>query len=257
MTAPPILAAVGIGKRYSVPDGEVAALEGVSFAIGRGEFVSIIGPSGCGKTTLVNIVGGLADGHDGEVVLAPEIAGLSRPIGVVFQEDSLFPWRTALGNVAFPLEVSGVARAEREERAARMLNLVGLSGFERHYPHQLSGGMRQRAAIARALVFEPPILLMDEPFAALDAQTRLLIGDQIIGTVQSLAQTTLLVTHSLAEAVQLSDRVIVLSRRPGRVRRCIDIDLPRPRTSDILAHPRFGELVATLWHELRQEASLS
>src|SRR6202035_2613755 len=165
------------------------------------------------------------------------------------------PWRNVLDNVAFPLEIAGMAKAERYERARHFVKLVGLDGFERRYPAELSGGMRQRVAMARTLAAQPKILLMGDPFAALDEQTRMLLGDKVLQIQQQLRQTTLLITHSLTEAVQLSDRVIVMTFRPGRVRRIVDVRLPRPRTDDVLTSPEFGAYVAELWADLREEAN--
>jgi NitT/TauT family transport system ATP-binding protein len=224
--------------------------------VAQGEFVAIIGPSGCGKSTLFNVIGGLLGGFDGRVSIGGElITGPHPAIGMVFQEESTFPWRTVLDNVAFPMEIKGIAKAERLERARHFIGLVGLSGFEKRYPAELSGGMRQRVAIARTLAFEPKILLMDEPFGALDEQTRLLLGDKVTEIQQALHQTTLLITHSITEAVQLSDRIVVMTYRPGRVKRIVDIDLPRPRTSDIVTSEAFGHYVAEIWGDLREEAS--
>ena len=163
---------------------------------------------------------------------------------MVFQEESTFPWRTVIDNVAFPLEIAGMPKAERLERARHFISLVGLDGFERRYPAELSGGMRQRVAIARTLASEPKILLMDEPFAALDEQTRLLLGDKVLQIQQQLKQTTLLITHNITEAVQLSDRILVMTYRPGRMKRIVEIDLPRPRTSEIVGSEAFGRYVA-------------
>jgi len=174
---------------------------------------------------------------------------------MVFQEESTFPWLTTIENIAFPLDVTGVPKAERLDRARRLLALVGLDGFEKRFPAELSGGMRQRTAIARTLAFEPKLLLMDEPFGALDEQTRLLLGDQVLRIHRELEQTTLLITHSITEAVQLADQVVVMTYRPGRVKRVVEIDLPRPRTSEIVSSPEFGRLVATIWNDLREEAS--
>ncbi len=250
------LALDGVGKRYQGATGETAALAGVSFTIARGEFVSVIGPSGCGKSTLFNIIGGLIEDYDGAVLLdGKRIAGPHPQIAMVFQEESTFPWRTTLENVAFGLEIRGVPRAEREARANAILDLVGLHGFAGRHPGELSGGMRQRTALARALCAEPEILLMDEPFAALDEQTRLLLGEKLLEIWERLQQTTLLITHSIAEAVQLSDRVVVLSYRPGRIKQIVEIDLPRPRTADVLAGERFAHLVALIWNDLRAEAA--
>ena len=254
--APVALSLDRVAKHFGEGAAAVAALEPVSFDVRRGEFVAVIGPSGCGKSTLFNIIGGLIDDYDGAVMLAGErVAGPDPQIAMVFQEESTFPWRTALENVAFGLEVRGVERPERERRATAALELVGLRGFAGRRPAELSGGMRQRTALARALCMEPAILLMDEPFAALDEQTRLLLGEKLLDIWQRLHQTTLLITHSIAEAVQLSDRVIVLSYRPGRVKQIVEIDLPRPRTTDVLAGERFAHLVASIWNDLRVEAA--
>jgi len=252
----PALRIVGVSKRYVTPEGEVEALSGVSFDVAAAEVVAVIGPSGCGKTTLVNVVGGLIDSFEGDVFVDGQDIRVKRgSIGMVFQEESTFPWRTTIENVAFPLEVRGMPKRERLERARALLQLVGLEGFENRYPNELSGGMRQRTALARTLAFEPKVLLLDEPFAALDSQTRLLVGDKVIEIQQKLAQTTLIITHNLNEAVQLADRVVVLTWRPGRVKRIVEIDLPRPRTSEIVESERFGRLVGTIWHDLREEAS--
>jgi NitT/TauT family transport system ATP-binding protein len=250
------LALEAVGKRYPSATGETSALTDVSFSIQRGEFVSVIGPSGCGKSTLFNIIGGLIEDYDGAVRLDGErISGPHQQIAMVFQEESTFPWRTVLENVAFGLEIRGVPKAERDARAQAVLELVGLRGFADKHPGELSGGMRQRTALARALCAEPEILLMDEPFAALDEQTRLLLGEKLLEIWERLRQTTLLITHSIAEAVQLSDRVVVLSYRPGRIKQIVEIDLPRPRTADVLVGERFAHLVAQIWNDLRAEAA--
>ncbi len=251
-----VLAVDDVVKRFDTPEGPVTAVEGVSFSVRKGEFLSVIGPSGCGKSTLFNIIGGLEPNFQGRVLIGGEqVRGPHRSIGMVFQEESTFPWRTVLENVSFPLEVSGASKAERHKRARHFISLVGLAGFENRYPSELSGGMRQRVAIARTLAFEPTILLMDEPFAALDEQTRLLLGDKVLQIQQDLAQTSLLITHNLTEAVQLSDRILVMTFRPGRVKRIVEIDLPRPRTSEIVGSAAFGSYVAQIWSDLREEAT--
>jgi len=253
---PRLLVVEAVTKRFATADGALTALERVSLSVDRGEFLALIGPSGCGKSTLFNIIGGLLGGYEGRVIVdGRPIAGSHREIGMVFQEESTFPWRNTLDNVAFPLEVAGVSKVERYARARELIKLVGLEGFEKAYPFELSGGMRQRTAIARTLAFEPKILLMDEPFAALDEQTRLLLGDKLLQIQQTLHQTTLLITHNIAEAVQLADRVAVMTFRPGRVKRILDIDLPRPRDSGIVSSPAFGQYVASIWSDLREEAS--
>jgi NitT/TauT family transport system ATP-binding protein len=252
----PALRVEGIVKRFETAEGAFVAVDDISFGVQPGEFLSVIGPSGCGKSTLFNIIGGLQTVYDGRVSVGETVVkGPHASIGMVFQEESTFPWRTVVENVAFPLELTGVPKAERLGRARHFIDLVGLAGFERSYPAELSGGMRQRVAIARTLVSEPRILLMDEPFAALDEQTRLLLGDKVLQIQQALAQTTLLITHNITEAVQLSDRVLVMTYRPGRVKRIVDIDLPRPRTSEVVGSDAFGHYVAAIWNDLREEAS--
>jgi NitT/TauT family transport system ATP-binding protein len=252
----PALVIDDVVMRFQTPEGPLVAVDHMSFNVKPGEFVSIIGPSGCGKSTLFNIVGGLVSGYKGNVTVSGErVSGPHPAIGMVFQEESTFPWRTVLDNVAFPLEIQGVSKAERFERARHFIDMVGLRGFERRYPAELSGGMRQRVSIARTLAFQPKILLMDEPFGALDEQTRLLLGDKVLQIQQELKQTTLLITHSITEAVQLSDRVVVMTYRPGRVKRIIDINLPRPRSSEVVSSEAFGRYVAEIWGDLREEAS--
>ena len=256
MTTSAVLQVEGLVKRFAAADETITALDHVSFDVAQGEVLSVIGPSGCGKSTVFNIIGGLTDADEGRVVVEGQMVSGPHPaIGMVFQEESTFPWRTVAENIAFPLEIAGIAKDERAARAREYLALVGLQGFERHYPAELSGGMRQRVAIARTLASRPKILLMDEPFAALDEQTRFLLGDKVLQIQQKLAQTTLLVTHNIAEAVQLSDRVVVMTYRPGRVKQVVAIDLPRPRTSEVAGSVAFQALVAEIWNDLREEAS--
>jgi NitT/TauT family transport system ATP-binding protein len=252
-----ILEVSNVSKTYDLGGPRpVTALDGVSINVRKGEFVSVIGPSGCGKSTLFGIIGGLVDGHSGSVRIdGVEVSGSHKDVGIVFQEESTFPWRTTIQNVAFPLEVQGKSKAEREERAKHFIRLVGLDGFENHYPAQLSGGMKQRTAVARTLAYEPKIMLLDEPFGALDEQTRLLLGDKLLEIWSKLNQTMLLITHNITEAVQLSDRVLVMSYRPGKIKRVIDIKLPRPRSSEQLSTAEFGKYVGEIWNELRIEAT--
>ncbi len=252
-----LLAVDDIVKQFHTPDGVLTAIDRMSVSVAPGEFVAVIGPSGCGKSTLFNIIGGLIGDYQGRVAVAGEtISGPHPAIGMVFQEESTFPWRTVLDNVAFSLEIAGMAKRERLERARHFVALVGLDGFERRYPAELSGGMRQRVAIARTLASEPKILLMDEPFASLDEQTRLLLGDKVLQIQQELRQTTLLITHNITEAVQLSDRVLVMTYRPGKLKRVVEIALPRPRNSEVVGSEAFGRYVAQIWSDLREEASL-
>jgi NitT/TauT family transport system ATP-binding protein len=251
-----ILVVEHIVMRFVTADGDLTALDDVSFSVAPGEFLAVIGPSGCGKTTLFNIVGGLLGGYDGRITVGGEtISGPHASIGMVFQEESTFPWRNVVDNIAFPLEIAGVPRRERIDRVRRFVSMVGLDGFEKRYPSELSGGMRQRVSMARTLASEPKILLMDEPFAALDEQTRLLLGDKVLQIQQQLNQTMLLITHNITEAVQLADRILVLTYRPGRLKRIVDIKLPRPRTSEIVSSEQFGHYVAQIWSDLREEAS--
>jgi NitT/TauT family transport system ATP-binding protein len=251
-----ILVADDIVVQFQTPEGPITAVDNVSFGVKPGEFLSVIGPSGCGKSTLFNVIGGLLNGYDGIVSVAGEtISGPHKSIGMVFQEESTFPWRTVTDNVAFPLELIGMPKAKRVERARHFISLVGLDGFENRYPGELSGGMRQRVSLARTLASEPKILLMDEPFAALDEQTRLLLGDKVLQIQQALKQTTLLITHNITEAVQMSDRILVMTYRPGKVKRIVEINLPRPRTSEIVGSEAFGRYVAQIWNDLREEAN--
>jgi NitT/TauT family transport system ATP-binding protein len=251
-----ILMVKDVTKRFPTPEGAVTAVDDVSLSVRQGEFLAIIGPSGCGKSTLFNIVGGLLGDYEGNVTVAGErITGPHPSVGMVFQEESTFPWRTVVENVAFPLEIEGMNKAKRHDKARHFINMVGLDGFENRYPNELSGGMRQRVSLARTLASEPKILLMDEPFAALDEQTRLLLGDKVLQIQQQLKQTTLLITHNITEAVQLSDRIMVMTYRPGKIKRVVDIDLPRPRTSEVVGSDAFGHYVAQIWADLREEAS--
>jgi NitT/TauT family transport system ATP-binding protein len=253
---PALLAVDDIVMRFGGAEDGVTALDNVSFTVAPGEFLAVIGPSGCGKSTLFNIIGGLLGGYDGRVAVAGQkVYGPHASIGMVFQEESTFPWRNVVDNVAFPLEIAGMAKRERIERARHFVSMVGLDGFEKRYPAELSGGMRQRVSMARTLASEPKILLMDEPFASLDEQTRLLLGDKVLQIQQQLNQTMLLITHNITEAVQLADRILVMTYRPGRVKRMVDIKLPRPRTSEIVSSEAFGRYVAQIWSDLREEAS--
>jgi len=220
-----------ISKSFKLDNGSVVeAISGISLEIADSEFVSVLGPSGCGKTTLLRIVAGLESPTSGTIMLdGKKIEGPSPQMTMIFQEYSLFPWRKVIDNIAFGLELQGLDREERRKRATAYLDLVGLRDFAEMYPYELSGGMRQRVAVARALAVNPRILLMDEPFGALDAQTRNMLQRELLEIWQKTKKTVLFVTHSVDEAVFLSDRVVVLSPRPGRVRDIVAIDLPRPR----------------------------
>jgi NitT/TauT family transport system ATP-binding protein len=234
--------------------GSVSALQDVELSIAAGEFTVLVGPSGCGKSTLLDLLGGLTTPTAGRILLDGEpVTGPGLDRGIVFQQYALLPWRTALGNVEFGLEATGVPRAGRTDRAREVLDLVGLSGFEDRHPHALSGGMRQRVAIARSLAYDPDVLLMDEPFAALDAQTRESLQDELLRIWERTGKTVVFITHSIDEAVTLGQRVAVLTSRPGRVKEVVPIDLgARTQTEDLRSSPEFAgqrHLIWTLLHD--------
>jgi NitT/TauT family transport system ATP-binding protein len=233
---------------------EVVALQEVDFAVEPQEFVALLGPSGCGKSTLLNIVGGLLPAASGRVVFEGERRPGSPLTASVFQEFALFPWRTAQANVEFGLEELGVPARERAARARSHLEMTGLGGFEAKFPHQLSGGMRQRVGIARALAVDPAVLLMDEPFSALDAQTRTLMMEELLGIWERTRQSILYVTHNIEEAVFMADRVVVLSRRPGRVLDVARVELARPRREAQRGEPGFVRAVERIWGLIKSQA---
>ena len=244
----------GVSQVFTDRDGRrTEALHDVSLTVEDGEFVTVLGPSGCGKSTLLHILAGLLAPTAGRVTFqgVPEGCQLT---AIVFQEHALFPWRTVVGNIAFGLEVRGVVPAEREARTRALVELVGLGGFEHRYPHQLSGGMRQRVAIARALAVDPAFLLMDEPFSALDAQTRALMQLELMGLWERTRTSVLYVTHQIQEAVLLGDRVIVMTRRPGRILTVRRVDLPRPREERTMLTPGFLALVDECWQLIKKDA---
>jgi NitT/TauT family transport system ATP-binding protein len=252
--ARPVVEIAGVTKVFETSGGRTTALEGIDLTIGAGEFVSLIGPSGCGKSTLLRLIGDLIGPTAGTVTIngkPARQARLDRDYGIVFQAPVLFDWRSVQSNVALPLEVKGMSRGEREQRTKAMLDLVELKDFARHYPYQLSGGMQQRVSIARALALEPSILLMDEPFGALDEMTRERLNAEVQRIWQQTGTTIVFVTHSIPEAVFLSSRVVVMSPRPGRITRIIDIDLPRPRNDDSRETPRYFELITEVRETLR------
>lgn len=246
----------GLSLTYGAP-GQVMvnALQDIDIAIDKGCFISLIGPSGCGKSTLLRIMGDLLSPSTGKISIggsAPREARLNREIGFVFQESALLEWQRIRENVALPLELRGMPRAERERKAEELIKLVGLDGFQKAWPRQLSGGMRQRAAIARALSTDPRILLLDEPFGALDQITRDRLNMELARIHEVTGVTVVLVTHSIREAVLLSDRIVVLTPRPGRISRIIDVDLPRPRGLEVRSDERFDELVRVGNRELEK-----
>jgi NitT/TauT family transport system ATP-binding protein len=242
-----------VSKGYPTAEGSVLAVNSVSLTVRRREFLTLLGPSGCGKSTLLAMIGGLAAADAGRILIdgEPVVGPSPRRVALVFQDAGLFPWRTALDNVGFGLELQGVAADRRREIALGLLETMGLRGFEGRYPRQLSGGMRQRVAIARALALDTPVLLMDEPFGALDEQTRLLMGEWLVGIRRRTAKTVVFVTHSLQEAIALSDRIVVMTARPGRIKDVVEVPLPFPRELDA---PDAVDLRAKLWEDVREES---
>jgi NitT/TauT family transport system ATP-binding protein len=244
-----------VGKVFASRGPEVTALDDVTFDVHSGQFLVLVGPSGCGKSTLLDLLGGLATPSSGRILVdgAP-VTGPGLDRGIVFQQYALLPWRTAQANVEFGLEAKGIPRRERTERARRFLDLVGLSGFGDRYPHELSGGMKQRVAIARSLAFDPEVLLMDEPFAALDAQTRESLQDELLRIWEHTGKTIVFITHGIDEAVYLGQRVAVLTSRPGRIKQIIDIPLEsRTLTEDLRSDPAFARYRHEIWGLLRDE----
>jgi NitT/TauT family transport system ATP-binding protein len=252
--AEPAIAARNLSLVFRTNDGPVHALSDVNIDIAPGEFVSLIGPSGCGKTTLLRVIADLEKPTGGEIRVngvTPEAARLSRDYGYVFQAPALFPWRTIEGNVMLPLQIMGLSRSERQERARKQLAMVNLAGFERKFPWQLSGGMQQRASIARALAFEPKLLLMDEPFGALDEIVRDHLNEQLLKLWAATRKTVVFVTHSIPEAVFLSTRIVVMSPRPGRITDIVDCDLGPDRPLEIRETPEFLRIAQRVREGLR------
>jgi NitT/TauT family transport system ATP-binding protein len=251
-STPAVVRLESVTKRF--PQGNVTALENIDLELAPREFVSLIGPSGCGKSTLLRVIGDLIEPTAGSVSVNGKSARQARndrDYGIVFQNAVLFDWRTVAKNIALPLEMLGWSRERRRARVHEMLELVELAGFADHHPWQLSGGMQQRVAIARALAFEPPLLLMDEPFGALDEMTRERLNLELLSIWEKTGNTVVFVTHSIAEAVFLSTRVVIMSPRPGRIAGIVDIDLPTPRTAETRDTPRFFELVTAVRELLR------
>ena len=251
----PAIALSGVTHRFSTPDGRsLTALRDITMEVGRGEFVAVVGPTGCGKSTTLSLITGLAKPSAGSVeVMGAPVAGIDRRIGFVFQHDAVFPWRNVANNVAAGPLFRGSPRAEALELAGEWVRRVGLAGFEKHYPHQLSGGMRKRVALAQTFINRPEILLMDEPFSALDVQTRILMQDELLGLWSSLGASVVFVTHDLEEAISLADRVYVLTSGPGTVKSIYEVGLPRPRViSEVRFLPAFVELSRRIWSDLRE-----
>lgn len=261
MTTAPVVSLQNVTKVFGEGTGnQTVALKDINLDIQKGEFISLIGPSGCGKSTLLRLVGDLITPSTGTVLVNDKTAHQARidqDYGIVFQAPVLYEWRSVMKNVQLPLELRGYARAERNARAREMLALVELTGFENHYPWQLSGGMQQRASIARALAIRPALLLMDEPFGALDEMTRERMNMELHDIWQRTETTVIFVTHSIAEAVFLSTRVVVMSARPGRITEVLDVDLPLPRTYDTREETRFFELVNDVRDRLRDAEAMA
>lgn len=254
-TAQSIISIRGVSHAFRSKGRRVQALLETNLEIAEQEFLTIVGPSGCGKSTLMNIIVGLFPPTSGAVLFkGQELNGVNRAIGYVTQADNLYPWRTLRQNVEFPLEVRGVPKGERRERAERLIHRVGLAGFENSYPHELSGGMRQRANIIRTLVYDPEVILMDEPFGPLDAQTRIILQNQLLELWQEERKTVVFITHDLGEAIALADRVVVMSARPGRIKTVERVPIPRPRDLfEIHANEQFRATYRLLWQSLEEE----
>jgi NitT/TauT family transport system ATP-binding protein len=250
-----MLSLKNIGKRFFARERSITALEGISLDVPTGEFLTMVGPSGCGKSTILNIVSGLMPPTDGTVELdGRPVQGVTRDIGYVTQQPNLMPWRSLIDNVSFPLQVVGAAKSERHDRAAELISMVGLAGFEHSYPHELSGGMRQRANIIRTLIYAPKVMLMDEPFGPLDAQTRVILQDQLLDIWSRTGVTIIFITHDLHEAIGLGDRIVLLSSRPGRIIRIDQVAMPRPR--DVFRmhdSDAFRALYDAIWVELERQ----
>jgi NitT/TauT family transport system ATP-binding protein len=240
---------------FAGQDQDVLALDRVSFDVQPGKITTVVGPSGCGKTTLLRLASGLLAASDGAVLYkGVPVTGLNTGVGYVTQDSNLFPWLTAFGNVEFPLAIRGIAARERREKVLHWLHLVGLDGFEDHYPSQLSGGMQKRVSIVRTLIYEPSVVLLDEPFGALDAQTRMGLHHELLELWREKKTTMLFITHDLVEAITLSDQIVIMTRRPGRIKEIYDVPLVRPRNVfEIFLEPGFDEAYATLWKHFKSE----
>lgn len=244
----------GLSKVFKGRNGDTVALQNTDLTIMQNEFVCVVGPSGCGKTTLLNIIGGLEEATSGSVkVDGVEVKGPGKERGVVFQQYALFPWKTVLKNIEFGLKLRGLSKQERKQRAEYYLELVGLKDFANAYPKELSGGMKQRVAIARAYAVEPEVLLMDEPFGALDAQTRAQLQEELLKTWQKKKKTCFFITHDVEEAVILAQRVIIMSSRPGRIKEIIDVDIPYPRDQSTKLDERFIRIKNEIWSKVYRE----
>lgn len=250
----PKISVQAVTKVFAGKRGEVRALQDLSLDVQDGEFVVIVGASGCGKTTLLNLVAGFDAPTEGQILLGGKaVTGITPECGMIFQQYALFPWKTVQENVEFGLKMKRAPKAERKERAARFIDIVGLKGFERTYPHHLSGGMKQRVSIARSLANNPAVLLLDEPFAALDAMTRQVLQEQLVRIYEKHRKTIVFITHSIDEALLLSSRILVMTARPGRIAQEIVNDLPYPRNADVQLSERYMELKRTIWDSVQAE----
>jgi len=255
--APVLIEARGVRKTYRTAEGEVESLKPIDFQIRAGEFVSVVGPSGCGKSTLMKMVAGLLPKSGGDLLLSGQaVAGPQTNVGIVFQSALLLPWRRVIDNILLQAEIRHLPMAAARERAQQLIEMAGLKGFENKYPWQLSGGMQQRVAILRALLHDPPVLLMDEPFGALDAMTRERMNLELQRIWMAAGKTVLLITHSIPEAIFLSDRVFVMTERPGSIAAVYDIDLPRPRSLEVMGSERFGDYARQLRAHFYAQGSL-
>jgi ABC-type nitrate/sulfonate/bicarbonate transport system ATPase subunit len=254
-----LLSIEGVGKEYNVRGRKVVALDTIDLSVAEGEFVTIVGPSGCGKSTLLNLIVGLLRASFGRILFRGEpIDGICTKIGYVTQKDNLLPWRTLIANVEIALEIRGVETSARRRRAEELIGRVGLNGFEDHYPHELSGGMRQRANIIRTLIYDPELILMDEPFGPLDAQTRIVLQDQLLKLWSASKKTIVFITHDLIEAITLADRVVLMTSRPGKIKSIENVTIPRPReVFKIHESEQFRSAYERLWQQLRPEVTLA
>ena len=244
----------GVTKTFSGKRGEVTALKDLSLDVQDGEFLVVVGASGCGKTTLLNLIAGFDAPTAGQILLdGKPVTGITPECGMIFQQYALFPWKTVQDNVEFGLKMKRWPKTERRERAAKYIDIVGLNGFERSYPHHLSGGMKQRVSIARSLANNPEVLLLDEPFAALDAMTRQVLQEQLVRIYEKHRKTIVFITHSIDEALLLSSRIVVMTARPGRIAQEILNDLPHPRNADVQLSDRYMELKRTIWSSVQAE----
>jgi NitT/TauT family transport system ATP-binding protein len=260
MNGGPAIALRNVERRFVTPDGRMlTALRAFTMTVERGEFCAVVGPTGCGKSTTLTLISGLAAPSEGEVeVMGQPVTGIDPRVGFVFQQDAVFPWKSVIDNVAAGPRFRGKGRSEAHASAADWVRRVGLAGFEKHYPHQLSGGMRKRVALAQTFINEPEILLMDEPFSALDVQTRVLMQDELLQLWSAAKASVVFVTHDLDEAIALADKVVVLTAGPATVKSVYAIDLPRPRvTSEIRYDPQFVAISQRIWQDLREEVLIS